>query len=79
MTMPTLPEHFGSDMLACGLSGMQLIFLVGFGCLFIDFIWRKLDLIDQVQKGNIAAGIVLGCTVIGLFISVALVMTCILG
>ena len=74
-----LPEHFGADMLAVALFGVALVMLVSFGCKFCDWVWRKLDLEEQVQKGNIAAGIVMGSLVIGLCYALATVVAAILG
>lgn len=74
-----LPEHFLADMLAMIGFGVVLVLIVGFGLKVADFIWRKLDLEEQVQKGNIAAGIVMGATVLGFCYAVAHLLVGILG
>ncbi len=74
-----VPDHFWSDMLCVFLFGLLLIVLVGFGLKVIDFIWKKLNLEEQVEKGNIAAGIVMGSCVIGLCHALATVVKSITG
>jgi len=64
----------------CALAfGCLLVLLVGFGLRFIDWIWEKLDLEEQVQKGNIAAGIVMGSCVLGMCYAVSTVIKSIAG
>jgi uncharacterized membrane protein YjfL (UPF0719 family) len=75
-----LPEHIVADLLAAVLFGVVLVLVVGFGVKFIDkFAWKELDLEEQVQKGNVAAGIVMGMTILGAFLAVAWVVRGILG
>lgn len=74
-----LPDHFLSDLVAVTLFGFVLCLMVGFGCKFIDWAWRKLDLEEQVQKGNVAAGIVMASVVIGLCYAMAHVVAAIIG
>ena len=75
-----LPTHFHTDMLAVVAFGLVLVLLVGFGLKAVDrWCWRTLDLEEQVQKGNMAAGIVMGATIIGLCYAVAQVISGIIG
>ena len=74
MTWPTLPDHLLSDLICAACFGFLLILVVSLGVKLADYLWRKLDLEEQVQKGNIAAGIVMGFTVFGLAIAVAIVI-----
>lgn len=77
--MLTVPDHLGSDLVCVLAFGAALILLVAFGLKVIDFLWRKLDLEEQVQKGNISAGIVMGSCVIGMCYAVGQVIRSITG
>ena len=74
-----LPTHFGSDLLAVVVFGIIAVALVAFGTKVIDWIWKKLDLEEQVQAGNLAAGVVMGSVVIGLCYVMAQVVVAIIG
>lgn len=74
-----LPDHLFSDLVCTLLFGVLLIMLIGFGVKMVDWIWTKIDLEEQVQNGNIAAGIVMGSAIVGLCVSLAIVVRGIIG
>jgi uncharacterized membrane protein YjfL (UPF0719 family) len=75
----TLPDHLPSDLVCAGCFGLLLVLIVAFGVKLCDFLWRRLDLEEQVQKGNVAAGIVMGSMIFGFCVSVGMVIRGILG
>ncbi len=74
-----MPDHIVPDCLALGLFGLFVIALVALGVMAIDWTWKGLDLIDEVQKGNMAAGIVMLSVVLGLCYAMAKVAVAIIG
>lgn len=74
-----LPEHTLSDLAATAMFGVVAVLLVAFGCKVADWVWRQLDLEEQVQKGNIAAGIVMASCVLGFCYVMATVAKAVIG
>ena len=74
-----VPDHLGSDLVCVLVFGVLLILLVGFGLKAVDWAWKKLDLEEQVQKGNLAAGVVMAATVLGFCYAAASVVKAIAG
>lgn len=74
-----MPEHVLSDCLALVLFGVFVIGLVAFGVKVADWVWGDLDLEKEVQKGNVAAGIVMAAVIVGLCIAMAIVAGHIIG
>lgn len=74
-----LPTYIVSDLLALALFGLVLVVFVAFGTKLADRIWTKLDLEQEVQKGNVAAGIVKAALIIGLCLAIAMVAMAIIG
>jgi putative membrane protein len=59
-------EAFGMSLLAAGVFGALGIALLAFGFKVFDWITPKLDLEDELCKGNTAVAIVVGAAVIGI-------------
>lgn len=74
-----LPTHIGADLLSVVLFGIVGILLVAFGLIVIDYLWKKLNLQEQVERGNVAAGIVKAACILGLSYYVAQVIRAIIG
>jgi uncharacterized membrane protein YjfL (UPF0719 family) len=73
------PDHLLTDLICALVFGVLLVLLIGFGTKLVDLIWTKIDLQEQVQKGNLSAGIVMGSTIIGLCVGLAIVLKSIIG
>lgn len=74
-----LPIHIWSDLLAVVLFGLVLTAVLAVGTKAFDWLYRKVDLEDEVKKGNVAAAMVLSAVVFGLSYAVATVVKGVLG
>jgi uncharacterized membrane protein YjfL (UPF0719 family) len=61
-----LPTHVGGDLLACLLFGILAILAVTYGTKFFDWKYKKVDFEAEIQKGNMAAALVIGSVVLGI-------------
>lgn len=67
-------ETLALDCLVLVVFAVPSILLIAFGYKFIDWVLGKVDLEEQVQKGNIAAAILSGAIVLGICIVIAAVI-----
>lgn len=74
-----LPESTLPDLFAVVLFGVASVFVVALGVMGADWAWKKLDLEEQVQKGNIAAGMVMVALILGYCYVMATVAKAIIG
>ena len=74
-----LPEYFLADILATVAFGVVAILLLILGYKTFDKLTPKLPFDESLKNGNIAAGIVIGCFLLGLCYVIARVIAAILG
>ncbi len=74
-----LPEHFPGDIVATLAFGIIAILLVVAGYKLFDWALPKLDFDEEIKKGNVAMGMVVGAFIIGICLVVARVVAAVLG
>ncbi len=74
-----LPEHVFGDMVAIFLFGVVAAVVLAFGTLGFDWAWRKVDLQDEVKKGNVAAAITIASVVLGLAFVMGMTVKAVIG
>jgi len=74
-----LPEHFGADALVLVLFGFLAAGVMILGTLGFDWAWRKVDIQAEVQKGNVAAAIVMASVIIGMSVVMAFTVKAVVG
>jgi putative membrane protein len=70
-----LPEYFLGDLTATLTFGLLAILLVIAGYKIFDIVLTRLDFDEEIKKGNLAMGIVIGSFILGLCYVIAHVVT----
>ncbi len=74
-----LPEYFLGDITATLAFGLLAILLVIAGYKIFDIVLKRLDFDEEIKKGNLAMGIVVGAFILGLCYVVAHVVSTIVS
>lgn len=77
-SMWSLPAHLGGDLLAAAAFGLLVILMVIGGYMLFDWA-SKVDFEAELAKGNIAVGIVVAATILGICYAVTHVVVAIIG
>jgi putative membrane protein len=73
-TILSLPDHFLGDMVSAFCFGLLAILLVVVGFKVFDWLTPRCNFQDEINKGNISAGIIIGSVIIGICYVIAHVL-----
>jgi putative membrane protein len=74
-----LPEYFAMDIAVTAAFGVLAILLVVLGYKIFDWLTPKISFDDTINKGNVAAAVLIGSFILGLCYVIAHVVSAIVG
>jgi putative membrane protein len=74
-----LPDFFFTDLISTAAFGILAILLIIVGYITFDKLTPRVDFNEQLNKGNLAVAIVVGCFLLGFCYVVGRVVAAILG
>src|SRR5580700_8040503 len=76
-TILSLPDHFLGDVVSAFCFGLLAILLVVLGFKVFDWLTPRCNFQDEINKGNMSAGVIIGSVILGICYVIAQVLTAI--
>src|ERR1700680_4527090 len=74
-TLLSLPDHFLGDVVSAFCFGLLAILLVVLGFKVFDWLTPRCNFQDEINKGNMSAGVIIGSVILGICYVIAQVLS----